>query len=442
MSALPKQRCCWRMEVDLWVWDLPPWARSSSFLGRCQLAELTSPTAASSRMQQPQSQAALAVTVERAQFALWLEQFRRWGYELIGPAVRDGAIVYDAIGSAEDLPVGWTDEQGPGRYRLKRRPDAALFGYTVGPHAWKRFLHPPRHRLARVRRENDGLQFQADAAAAPKLALVGVRACDLQALALLDKVLAGNTFADPHYAERRRQALVVAVNCLQPASTCFCASVGAGPRVRFGFDLALTEVLADGRHYFVAEAGSELGRELLKALPHQPTTPEERATADRLLTAAAGQMSRVLDTTGLKELLYRNYEHPRWEQVARRCLTCANCTLVCPTCFCTTVEDITDLTGAQAERWRRWDSCFTADFSYIHGGSVRATARSRYRHWLTHKLATWLDQFGALGCVGCGRCITWCPVGIDLTEEVRAIRHADGATLAQQKEPTHASQSP
>ena len=96
--------------------------------------------------------------------------------------------------------------------------------------------------------------------------------------------------------------------------------------------------------------------------------------------------------------------------------------MVCPTCFCTTVEDGTDLAGESAERTRRWDSCFTIDFSYVHGGSVRLRSRSRYRQWMTHKLATWIDQFGSSGCVGCGRCITWCPVAIDITEEVAAIR--------------------
>ena len=133
-------------------------------------------------------------------------------------------------------------------------------------------------------------------------------------------------------------------------------------------------------------------------------------------------MGREMNTDGIHDLLLANLEHPRWEEVAGRCLTCGNCTMVCPTCFCTSVEDTSDLAGVSAERSRRWDSCFTMDFSYIHGGSVRASPKSRYRQWMTHKLATWWDQFGSSGCVGCGRCITWCPVGIDITEEVRAIR--------------------
>ena len=192
-----------------------------------------------------------------------------------------------------------------------------------------------------------------------------------------------------------------------------------------GFDLALTEVLEGGRHYFVVEVGTDLGAEILREVPHKDSHEEETEAADRIVAKTAAQMGRSMDTAGIKALLYRNYEHPRWDQVAARCLTCANCTMVCPTCFCTTVEDVTDLTGEHAERWRKWDSCFTMDFSYIHGGSVRPSGKARYRQWMTHKLATWIDQFGTSGCVGCGRCITWCPVAIDITEEVRAIREND-----------------
>jgi Fe-S oxidoreductase len=144
--------------------------------------------------------------------------------------------------------------------------------------------------------------------------------------------------------------------------------------------------------------------------------------ADQLVSEAAKKMGRAMNTAGIKELLYKQIDHSRWEEVASRCLTCANCTMVCPTCFCTTVEDVSDVTGEHAERWRKWDSCFNLNFSYIFGGSLRRTVKGRYRQWMTHKLASWIDQFGVSGCVGCGRCITWCPVGIDITEEVRAMR--------------------
>jgi ferredoxin len=201
--------------------------------------------------------------------------------------------------------------------------------------------------------------------------------------------------------------------------------MNTGPKPTFGYDLALTEVMEDDRHHFVVEVGTEKGAEVLEAVQCRQATPQEEVAADRVVQAAARQMGRTMETSDIKELLYGNYEHPRWQNVADRCLTCANCTLVCPTCFCSTVEETSDLTGQEAERHRRWDSCFTMDFSYIHGGSVRSSARSRYRQWMTHKLATWIDQFGTSGCVGCGRCITWCPVGIDITEEVRAIRESE-----------------
>jgi ferredoxin len=204
--------------------------------------------------------------------------------------------------------------------------------------------------------------------------------------------------------------------------------MGTGPKAEAGYDLALTEILDGGPHRFTVEVGTERGAEVLAEVPTTPAQDPDRREADAAVDRAAGQMGREINTDGIKELLYRNYEHPRWDEVSERCLTCGNCTMVCPTCFCTTVEDVTDLAGAETERRREWDSCFTLDFSYVHGGSVRGSPRSRYRQWMTHKLATWFDQFGSSGCVGCGRCITWCPVAIDITEEAAAIRATDGAS--------------
>ncbi|MEU5265530.1 4Fe-4S dicluster domain-containing protein [Amycolatopsis sp. NPDC021455] len=123
----------------------------------------------------------------------------------------------------------------------------------------------------------------------------------------------------------------------------------------------------------------------------------------------------------LPSVIRESRKSPLWEEVASRCLTCANCTMVCPTCFCTTTEDVTDLSGEHAERHQRWASCFELDFSYVHGGSVRTSGASRYRQWFSHKLGTWHEQFGTSGCVGCGRCIAWCPAGIDITEEAAKL---------------------
>ena len=345
------------------------------------------------------------------------------GYAVFGPTVRDGAMVYGPIESIQDLPQGWTDEQGPGSYRLKPRDDDALFGYVVGPQSWKKYLHPAQVRLWAAELRNGTFRIlNNEKNAPPPQAFLGVRACELAAIRVQDRVLLEDRYRDPIYATRRSGAFLIAVQCTQCAPTCFCASMGTGPSVSDGADLVLTELLGSGEHRFLVRAGSERGAEVLSELQTTPATEADVTQAEAAVHAAADGQIRGIDNKGIKELLYQNFEHPRWENVAARCLTCANCTMVCPTCFCTTVEDTSDITGDHAERWRKWDSCFTQTFSYIHGGSVRTSGKARYRQWMTHKLASWIDQFGSSGCVGCGRCITWCPAGIDITEEVRALR--------------------
>jgi len=348
------------------------------------------------------------------------------GYDVVGPTVRDGAIVYDRIASESDLPAGWTDVQEAGRYRVARREDEALFGYAVGPTSWKRFLFPPRIRLWQATHAADGLEIEEEPLDGRRLAFLGVRPCELAAIAIQDRVFVGGRYVDRDYAARRENVLLVAVNCHEPGGTCFCVSMDTGPHVREGhdYDLVLTELL-DGRHHFLVEAGSERGAEILAELGGAEATDEDLRAAAAQAEHAAGRMGRTLDTHDIRDLLVDNLEHPRWDEVAERCLTCGNCTLACPTCFCSAVEDANDLDGS-AERHRVWDSCFSQEYSYIHGGSVRQTAKARYRQWLTHKLGTWHDQFGSSGCVGCGRCITWCPVAIDITEEVAAIRATAG----------------
>jgi sulfhydrogenase subunit beta (sulfur reductase) len=350
------------------------------------------------------------------------------GYQVVGPILHDGAITYDNLNKLEDLPVGWTDEQAAGRYRLKKRNDRALFGYALGPQSWKKYLHPPELALLEVRRDGANFRILNNNGAPVRYAFIGVRACELAAIAVQDRVLLEGRFADPHYAGRRRNLFVVAVNCTQAGPNCFCASMQTGPRARTGFDLALTELVDSGHQVFVVEVGTEAGEEVLQDLHAAAAPPELCRQADEAVDGASVQ-ARRMDTAGIRDLLYENFDHAEWDTVAARCLTCANCTMVCPTCFCTTVDDVSDVRGEHAGRWRHWDSCFTQSFSYIHGGSVRTSSKSRFRQWMTHKLASWIDQFGTSGCVGCGRCITWCPAGIDITEEVRAIR-GGGANAA------------
>lgn len=355
-------------------------------------------------------------------FQRLLSILRDDGYVTVGPVTRDGAVVYDEIRGVSDLPQGFRDEQAAGRYRLSKNGGAALFGYAHGPQSWKKFLFPSQSKVFTARRDGAGFTMINQTAEPVRHAFIGARPCEISAILIQDKVFTAGAYVDEGYKARRENIFIAAVNCAEPGGTCFCASMGTGPAVKSGFDLALTEIVEDVRHVFLVKTGSEKGVDVLSRIPHENANDESVKKADAIITAAASKMGRKLDTAGIKELLYGSRESRHWEKVAARCLTCANCTMVCPTCFCSSVEDVTSLTGDIAERWRKWDSCFTTDFTHIHGGSVRQTAASRYRHWITHKLGSWHDQFGSSGCVGCGRCITWCPAGIDITEEVEALR--------------------
>ena len=351
-----------------------------------------------------------------------IEALTDHGYQVVGPTLRGGAIMYDTITSTADLPVGIRDRQEAGTYRLEERGDDALFGYVVGPQSVKKYLTPSGTVFWKGVRSGNGFAT-TEIDEPPRYAFFGVRPCEVAAMRIQDDVYL--PAGDGIYTERRERSFTVAVNCTEPAATCFCASLGTGPAVSDGYDIALTEVINGEHHYFLAESGSDAGGEVLDGLSSRPAHDEEVVGARRLVVHAADHMGRVLDTDGLRELLAANLANGLWNEIGNRCLTCTNCTMVCPTCFCSTVEDRQTLDGSTAERVRTWDSCFTLEFSYIHGGPVRSSAGARYRQWMTHKLSSWVDQFGSFGCVGCGRCITWCPVGIDITREAAALRERD-----------------
>ena len=345
-----------------------------------------------------------------------VERLMAMGHRCIGPAVEQGAIVMRPLDTPA-LPRGLQAEQQPGSYRLARDPHDRYFAWANGPQAIKPLAFAPQEPMWRVERDAAGTLAFAPVMPPPeRLAVIGVRACDLAALALQDAHFLRDDRRNAHYARRREQLFLVAVQCAVPAATCFCASTGDGPTPTTGFDLALAE-LGDG---FVVTAGSDAGRALLATLDLAPATSQQcEAARQQAVAAAAAQVRRM--PGGLRETLMGRLEHPRWDEVATRCLACGNCTAVCPTCFCHAELDAPALDGQSSEHARHWDSCFGESHGHLHGTNVRPDIRTRYRQWLTHKLATWHDQFGRSGCVGCGRCIAWCPVGIDLTEEVSAL---------------------
>lgn len=360
--------------------------------------------------------------LENSQLDNLIEVLKSKNYIVIGPTIKNEAIIYDEITSSKDLPIGITDVQSPNTYKIKKNELPTFFNFVVGLQSWKKFLYPPQQKLFTIALENHEMNFLIENEE-PKFAFLGVRACELQAILIQDKIFINGEYQNSNYKNRRENSLIIAVNCTKAESTCFCDSMNSGPEVKSNYDILLTEILENNEHYFLLEVGSPKGEEIVNQLNLIDAEPIEIEKKQKVISKTKSQLKRNFDTKDLPQILTRNLENPIWEIVAKRCLACGNCTMVCPTCFCMTVEDYTDLEKTKSERWMRWDSCFTLEHSYIHGGSVRVSVASRYRQWLTHKLSTWVDQFGVYGCVGCGRCITWCPVGIDLTEEATKIKN-------------------
>ena len=357
-----------------------------------------------------------------------IERLRDEGFRTIGPRIVDQAIVLGDLDHSDSLPRGWLDEQEAGHYRLRRDEDAGWFDFVVGPQSLKPFLLPPRETLFQIDRTPDRQWSVTEPRERDRpLAVIGVRGCDVAALAILDKVFLDGPHRDPRYARRRAELFLVGISCRRAAPTCFCHSMDTGPELRGGCDVELREVAAG----FLVRGNTKRGHSIVSALDVEMATAEVVADSNRRTTRLQEEMAgrasrrsrhgagRWVDRTGLHDRLMQGLDHEHWKSVAERCLACANCTMVCPTCFCTTVDDVSDLHNEHVVRQRRWESCFTTEHSYTVAGPVHPSTASRYRQWLVHKLASWEDQFGTTGCVGCGRCITWCPVGIDVTEEVR-----------------------
>ncbi|MGJ5817172.1 4Fe-4S dicluster domain-containing protein [Paludibaculum fermentans] len=353
-----------------------------------------------------------------------LDLLKQRGYSLLGPQVCGNAIRWKPLEQLADLPAGLTARLAPSEYRLQDGTNGGFFQHPGGLDSIKPILHPPRQTITTIRKAGDQLEVVQETPPSIKRAFLGIPACELAAVAALDRVLLQNGEADEVYSANRSEAFFIAVHCTHSAPTCFCASMGTGPRARTGFDIALTERL-DGEHpEFLAEAGSSLGTRFLEEANAPPAPPEWARQSNEATQRAAEGQTRKVNRQAVREVIENTFDHPRWEQTAKRCLSCGNCTSSCPTCFCVNYEEQSSLDLSVAQRVRVWDSCFTHSFSYIHGGSIRLTPKSRFRQWVSHKLARWHDQFGVTGCVGCGRCIVWCPAGIDITEEFAVLEQA------------------
>ncbi len=359
--------------------------------------------------------------LEATELKSFLDILLEKDYQVVAPSIRDKSIEYDAIESFDEIARGWVDHQKPGSYRMVNDEKDRYFGYVVGFSSWKKYLYPAEKKIFDAVMNAKEFEVIESGIEPPKYAFFGVRSCDLKAIQILDKILLEGPYMDPDYKRARDNTLIIVVNCIRAGENCFCHSMDTGPRAYSGFDLALTEISNGEKHYFLVDTGSQRGEELVNELGLSSASDDEIKLADEAIERTIANMKTSLDTAGLKEKIWANFDNPYWEEIAQRCLNCGNCTLVCPTCFCADIEDTSDISGEKASRIRKWDVCYTLSFTYVHGGSIRTSCTARYRQWLTHKLSTWVDQFGMFGCVGCGRCITWCPVGINITDEAKQL---------------------
>jgi ferredoxin len=358
------------------------------------------------------------ISIQKKAFDTVLLHLREAGYQTIGPRVKNDTVVYEPVENLNQLPKGYITEQDAGRFRLIKSGHDRYFDLIPGAQSWKQFLFPPRIDLFSMQKKGKNWEITTPPDDIPSYALIGVRACELAAIQIQDKAFIREDFTDPIYRARREKVFILAVNCLHPAGTCFCVSMETGPRVKEGFDIDLTEL----DDVFLLTIGSEVAREILADIPFEPASAFLLNKAAQGIENASRQMGRDLNTSDLPEMIMNNLDNPYWQEIAKRCLSCANCTQVCPTCFCWDAVDQMNINGTETHRERVWDSCFNPGYSYVVGGNTRPTISSRYRQWLSHKMGTWKQQYGTFGCVGCGRCITWCPAEIDLTKEISTLR--------------------
>ncbi|MEJ2453528.1 MAG: 4Fe-4S dicluster domain-containing protein [Candidatus Thiodiazotropha sp.] len=351
----------------------------------------------------------------RGDLSLLFSALKEAGYQIVGPRVRDGAIQFGPLDGPDALPVGVTNDQQPGHYRLQSGDGQRLFDWNHGPQGLKPLCFAPREVL--WEESSDPFGYRRTLPEVTKTAVIGVRACDLAALSIQDHHFLLEMRPDPHYRQRRESLLLIGVDCAQSAATCFCASTGDGPALDGGYDIGMSE-LDEG---FLIWSDSDQGRAITDSLSLQPAEDSQLEAMLQATDRAAQEQQRKMPDAEELLQLYKRLNHSHWEDVAERCLSCGNCTAVCPTCFCYQAEHETALTGDAAEMVRSWDSCFSPTHSSMGHFQVRSNSKQRYRQWLTHKLAGWQVQQRRIGCTGCGRCIAWCPVGIDLTQEVTAV---------------------
>ena len=344
-----------------------------------------------------------------------IQNIQRQGFTVVGPSLSEGVVHLKELRGSSDLASGVVDIQGPGAYAIGGE-SAFVFTSVNGPDSPKRYLHPAEVELSKLVDHGSDIELVSAFHSDRKYAFFGIRPCDLRGIGVMDKTMLVPGFEDHVYSSLREDSIFVVVNCTRAGENCFCASMGTGPAAESGYDVAITEL---PEKLLVDIPERNMG--LFQGIELDAATAEELQAGEEAVQHTREQMGRRISEKNPARHMYASLDSPVWGKTAERCLACGNCTMVCPTCFCNTVIDRTDLRDDSVSRVRVWDSCLSKDFVYSAGGNPRQQRTARYRQFVMHKFAYWPDEFGTYGCVGCGRCITWCPVGIDITDTLNAV---------------------
>jgi len=343
------------------------------------------------------------------------------GFDLNGPAVKNNSIQYVPINLTEQLPWGVQDKQDLSIHELKVVDDSKCFQWSNGASSAKSHLFKQDVTLWKVLKDEDTqkLEFVQEKIKAKPVALFGLKSCDLEAIKIQDKTLLHGKFVDDIYQNYRKNLFAIGVNCVYASSNCFCKSLNTGPEIKTDVaELILTEI-KDG---FLVEYISERAKGILAVDEWVDVSPGMVSEAKTLKNQANDQHKSIPLAEIRSANMHRgSKDADLWNSFMGDCTSCGTCTQVCPTCFCHKTEELPSFDEDESEHIRMWDSCFNESHGYTNGINHRPDLLSRYQMWMMHKFSEWQRQFGVSGCVGCGRCMSWCPVGIDVTDGVNKL---------------------
>ena len=293
-----------------------------------------------------------------------------------------------------------------------------LVDYSNTRNAPKNFFFPKTETMMRYMRTERGMELSGEEEEAKEAVLFGARPCDVRSFVLLDYLFDQEKYRDSYYIDKREKTTIISLACIHPPySTCFCTSVGGHPMSEEGADVLLTDIGDNYLAEFITPKGEKL-LEKMGDLPAADGSADEKKKA--LSESAEKEIKSHIPGKEIKPWLDDNFEHPFWDTIHQSCLACGTCTYLCPTCHCFDISD--EVKGSDGKRIRTWDSCmywlFTKETS---GHNPRTSQKQRWRQRLMHKFKYFVDNFDEIACVGCGRCVRYCPVNIDIRKIVTDI---------------------